>query len=122
MTQYRYQLERYRGRSTRHVCPQCGRKNVFTRYIDTENNNIYINDNVGKCNRERMGRYDPVGTIIPLTNILLITPGRGRMFVRSFFYIGKKNERTKTKRQHHGEAISLKWVWEKSRTVGVEKD
>ena len=51
MTQYRYQLERYRGRSTRHVCPQCGRKNVFTRYIDTENNNTYINDNVGKCNR-----------------------------------------------------------------------
>ena len=51
MTQYRYQLERYRGRSTRHVCPQCGRKNVFTRYIDTYNNNIYINDIVGKCNR-----------------------------------------------------------------------
>ena len=51
MTQYRYQLEKYRGRSTRHVCPQCGRKNVFTRYIDTENNNTYINDNVGKCNR-----------------------------------------------------------------------
>ena len=51
MTQYRYQLEKYRGRSTRHVCPQCGRKNVFTRYVDTENNNIYINDNVGKCNR-----------------------------------------------------------------------
>ena len=48
---YRYQLERYRGRSTRHVCPQCGRKNVFTRYVDTENNNIYINDIVGKCNR-----------------------------------------------------------------------
>ena len=51
MTQYRYQLERYRGRSTRHVCPQCGRKNVFTRYVDTENNNIYISDIVGKCNR-----------------------------------------------------------------------
>ena len=51
MTQYRYQLERYRGRSTRHVCPQCGRKNVFTRYVDTEHNNIYISDNVGKCNR-----------------------------------------------------------------------
>ena len=51
MTQYRYQLERYRGRNTRHVCPQCGRKNVFTRYIDTYNNNIYINDIVGKCNR-----------------------------------------------------------------------
>ena len=51
MMQYRYQLERYRGRSTRHVCPQCGRKNVFTRYVDTENNNIYISDIVGKCNR-----------------------------------------------------------------------
>ena len=38
MTQYRYKLERYRGRTTRHVYPQCGRKNVFTRYIDTENN------------------------------------------------------------------------------------
>ena len=51
MIQYRYQLEKYRGRSTRHVCPQCGRKNVFTRYIDTENNNMYISDIVGKCNR-----------------------------------------------------------------------
>ena len=48
---YRYQLEKYRGRSTRHVCPQCGRKNVFTRYVDTYNNNIYVSDNVGKCNR-----------------------------------------------------------------------
>ena len=48
---YRYQLERYRGRSTRHVCPQCHRKGTFTRYIDTYNNNIYISENVGKCNR-----------------------------------------------------------------------
>ena len=47
---YRYQLERYRGRSTRYICPQCGRKQVFTKYIDTYNN-IYINDKVGKCNR-----------------------------------------------------------------------
>ncbi len=48
---YRYQLERYRGRGTRYTCPQCGRKCTFTRYIDTENNNQYISDNVGKCNR-----------------------------------------------------------------------
>ena len=48
---YRYQLERYRDRSTRHVSPQCHRKQSFTRYIDTYNNNIYINNNVGKCNR-----------------------------------------------------------------------
>ena len=47
---YKYQLEKYRGRNTRHVCPQCGRKNVFTRYIDTTTHR-YISDNVGKCNR-----------------------------------------------------------------------
>ena len=69
MTKYRYQLERYRGRSTRHVCPQCGRKNVFTRYIDTYNN-IYINDIVGKCNR-----LDKCGYHYTHTNISLITPG-----------------------------------------------
>ena len=48
---YRYILEKYRGRSTRYNSPQCGRKHTFTRYIDTENNNRYIADNVGKCNR-----------------------------------------------------------------------
>ena len=47
---YRYQLERYRGRGTRYVCPNCGRKYAFTRYIDT-NTNTYVNDRVGKCNR-----------------------------------------------------------------------
>ena len=48
---YRYQLERYRGRGTRYTCPQCGRKYTFTRYIDTENNNKYLSERVGKCNR-----------------------------------------------------------------------
>ena len=51
MSNYRFILERYRGRGTRYTCPQCGRKHTFTRYIDTENNNKYISDNVGKCNR-----------------------------------------------------------------------
>ena len=51
MNRYRFTLERYRGLSTRYTCPQCGRKHTFTRYIDTENNNKYISDNVGKCNR-----------------------------------------------------------------------
>ena len=51
MNDYRYQLERYRGRGTRYSCPQCGRKYCFTRYIDTEDNNKYLSDNVGKCNR-----------------------------------------------------------------------
>ena len=51
MNNFRYQLERYRGRSSRYVCPQCGRKYVFTRYVDTHNNNQYVGDKVGKCNR-----------------------------------------------------------------------
>ena len=50
MNQYRYQLERYRGCGSRYVCPKCRHKHSFTRYIDTYNN-IYINDDVGKCNR-----------------------------------------------------------------------
>ena len=48
MSDYRYQLERYRGRGARHICPQCHRKQSFTRYIDTHNNNEYINNNIGK--------------------------------------------------------------------------
>ena len=51
MNRYRFILEKYRGISTRYTCPQCGRKHTFTRYIDTENNNNYLSDNVGKCNR-----------------------------------------------------------------------
>ena len=31
---YIYQLDRYQGRATRYVCPQCGRKYTFTIYID----------------------------------------------------------------------------------------
>ena len=51
MNTYRFTIERYRGLSTRYTCPQCGRKHTFTRYIDTENNNQYLSERVGKCNR-----------------------------------------------------------------------
>ena len=51
MNTYRFTFERYRGLSTRYTCPQCGRKHTFTRYIDTENNNNYLSERVGKCNR-----------------------------------------------------------------------
>ena len=61
MNTYRFTLEKYRGLSTRYTCPQCGRKHTFTRYIDTENNNQYLSDNVGKCNRldKRGYHYTP---------------------------------------------------------------
>ena len=62
---YRYQLERYRGRNTRHTSPRCHRKHSFTRYIDTHNNNEYINDNVGKCNRlDKCGYHYTPKTIL----------------------------------------------------------
>lgn len=48
--QYKYRLERYNGRSTRHECPKCGKPQTFARYIDERGN--YIADNVGRCNRE----------------------------------------------------------------------
>lgn len=37
--------------NTRYVCPECGRKRVFARYIDTESGK-YLAPNVGRCNRE----------------------------------------------------------------------
>lgn len=44
-----YILERYKaGGSNRFVCPQCGRKKCFTRYIDVTTGE-YIADNCGKC-------------------------------------------------------------------------
>ena len=45
-----------------------------------------------------MGRYDPVGITIPQDNTSLIihTSERIEMSVRSFEYIGKMNERTRT--------------------------
>ena len=69
-SEYRYQLEKYRGRGTRYSCPQCRRKYTFTRYIDTENNNQYISEIVGKCNR-----LDKADIAIPLNNTLLIIRG-----------------------------------------------
>lgn len=51
MSNNRYKLEKYGGKNSRHHCPGCGQSNTFTRYIDIETN-LYINDNVGRCNRE----------------------------------------------------------------------
>ena len=72
MSNYRYIPDRYRGRGKRYTSPQCGRKYTFTRYIDTENNNIYISENVGKCNR-----LDKWVVTTHQESILLITLRRG---------------------------------------------
>ena len=32
--EYKYQLQKYSGRNSRHTCPACGRPNCFVRYVD----------------------------------------------------------------------------------------
>ena len=47
---YKYRLEPYSSMSSRHTCPQCGKKRNFARYIDVDGN--YLGDNIGRCNSE----------------------------------------------------------------------
>lgn len=47
MSEYRFHLQKYRPGS-KIVCPGCGRKACFTRYVDGEGQ-ISFPDNVGKC-------------------------------------------------------------------------
>jgi len=49
-------LQKYKGISTRHTCPQCGKKQSFTLYFDG-NTHQSINPKVGKCNRESKCGY-----------------------------------------------------------------
>jgi hypothetical protein len=51
MNNYRYILEPYKGINTRFECPGCGKKHIYTRYIDTHSNQ-YLPFDFGKCNRE----------------------------------------------------------------------
>jgi hypothetical protein len=50
MKNSQYILEKYNGPSTRHKCPHCGHKNVFTKYIN-ELTCEPLGDHVGKCDR-----------------------------------------------------------------------
>lgn len=50
VSNYRYILEPYKGKSTRYICPKCG-KREFVLYIDKETGEP-INERVGRCNRE----------------------------------------------------------------------
>ncbi|MFQ8804379.1 MAG: PG0870-related protein [Alistipes indistinctus] len=47
MSEYRFHLQKYHPGS-KTVCPECGRKACFTRYIDEEGL-VSFPDNVGKC-------------------------------------------------------------------------
>ena len=56
MKTYRYTLEPYKGSHTRYACPQCGRKQVFVRYIDTTTGQ-HLSEDTGRCNREQQCGY-----------------------------------------------------------------
>lgn len=49
------QLEKYRTKATRYTCPECGKRNVFTRYVDESGNQIA--DELGRCDRESKCGY-----------------------------------------------------------------
>lgn len=46
---YYWKLEPYKGPNTRHTCPNCGKKNEYTRYINSEGE--YAPIEYGICNR-----------------------------------------------------------------------
>lgn len=56
MSEYRYILEPYISQKNRYDCPSCGKKHVFTRYIDLDRKE-YVAVEVGKCNREQKCGY-----------------------------------------------------------------
>lgn len=49
-------LQPYKGKTTRHVCPECGKNQSFTLYLDGYTKEP-IHRTVGKCNRESKCRY-----------------------------------------------------------------
>jgi hypothetical protein len=93
-------LERYKGPSTRHVCPGCGHMRVFSRYIVVETGD-YIAEDLGRCDREskcgyhktptaenfRNGRFDALHTRKPRGSVLAKSLGREP----SPDYIGKQH-------------------------------
>ena len=44
---YKYHLQKYSGRNSRHTCPACGRPHCFSLYVDAAGNPLA--SNVGRC-------------------------------------------------------------------------
>lgn len=55
MSDIRYSLEKYKGRSTRYPCPKCHQR-TFTRYLD-HHTGKYLSDYTGRCNRVEKCAY-----------------------------------------------------------------
>lgn len=55
MNKFKYELEPYKGQTSRHTCPNCNKKKSFARYIDNDGN--YLGDDTGRCNSESSCGY-----------------------------------------------------------------
>lgn len=53
MPTFRYHLQKYTGRDSRHTCPQCGRAQSFSLYLDAENRPA--GPQYGRCNHAKCG-------------------------------------------------------------------
>lgn len=51
MNEFTYILEPYNGTKSRYTCPNCGAKQSFAKYINSETKE-YLSDHVGRCNKE----------------------------------------------------------------------
>lgn len=51
----KYQLQKYKGRSTKHTCPECEKRFCFTLYVDE--NNTPLDERVGRCDHESSCGY-----------------------------------------------------------------
>lgn len=51
MKDYPFTLEPYKGMKTKFECPECGRKQKFSRYINTSTGE-YLDPSVGRCDRQ----------------------------------------------------------------------
>ena len=71
---FKYQLERYSGQSTRHTCPKCNKKRNFARYVDFDGN--YVGDDIGRCNSEQSCGYHnpPNGNTLTNGDFVYIKP------------------------------------------------
>ena len=52
---HQYSLEKYSGKRSCHICPNCGDRTSLVRYIDEAGN--YLHDTVGRCNHESSCGY-----------------------------------------------------------------
>lgn len=91
MNYHNYILQPYEGMKSRHICPQCS-KREFTLYIDIESGE-YLSDHVGRCNREISCGYHYPPKEYFLTNGILqefkpITPRKEK--VKPTSYIDEK--------------------------------